>query len=817
MNSFLQDIRYGIRTLAAKPAFTALAMITLALGIGASTAIFSVMNVYFLRPIAGRDNSRLVTVGARHRTGNPSFVSYPDFKDYRDNTNVFSAMTGYMISFVGFTADGHSDRPVTNFVPSNFFATMGLDPALGRFLLPGEGDDAPNAPVAILGYAYWQQRFAGNLNVIGRAVQINGRAFTIDGVTPREFRGPYALVTTQLYLPVGMFDALNPGSHTLTTRDDNSLIVLAQPKPGVDREQVRAAMQVVAERLDREYPTTNKETKIEIYPERLARPQASAATINVIAAAIFISMVGLALLVTCVNVANLILVRASGRARELAIRVSLGAGRGRIVRQLITESLLLSLFGGVIGGVLGFWLSRAISSVRPTGSIPIYFDFNFDWHVFAYLAFLVGVCGVIVGIVPAWRCTRVDLNSTLREGGRSDGGASGRSRLRNVFVVAQVSASLVVLIAAALFVRSGASLERADIGFDPGNLLIASADPASVSYDAPRTEAFYRALKGRVLRTPGVESASYAGSIPMGYNIDSAYLWKEGQAPAEWHFTGSDFTRVDEDYFRTMRIPITRGRAFNAQDTKDSVRVAIINQKLAERLWPGQDPLGHHFRYPAGDSPAVEVVGVVPNGKYNWLFEEGESCFYVPLAQDGSSLRMMEIRTLVAPSALATQVENAARGVDPNIPLFDVMTMDESLGGANGYFLSRLATKFSASLGALCLLLAIVGVYGVISYAAGQRTHEIGIRMALGAERGRVLWMVLRQGLALVCVGLAIGLAISFGVTRFMTGILYHVGATDPVAFAVVSLIMLGVAMFACYIPARRATRVDPLVALRNE
>ena len=817
MSSFLQDVRYGVRTLAAKPAFSALAIATLALGIGASAAIFSVMNTYFLRPIAGRDNSRLVVVGVRHRNGNPSFVSYPDYKDYRDATTQVSSMTGYIISFVGLTADGHSDRPVTNYVTSNFFSTLGLDPALGRFFLRGEGDDAPDAPIAILGYTYWQQRFGGDRSVIGKAVQINSRAFTIAGVTPKEFRGPYILVSTQVFLPVGMYDVLNGGSHTLTTRDDNSLIVLAQPKAGVSREQVRSELQVIADRLDREYPTTNKDAKIEIYPERLARPQASAASVNVLAAAVFLAMVALALLVTCVNVANLILVRASGRARELAVRVSLGATRARIIRQLITESLLLSVFGGVAGGIVGFWLSRLISAIRPSGAIPIYFDFSFDWHVFAYLALIAGVCGIVAGIFPAWRCTRVDLNSTLREGGRSDGAAGGRSRMRSVFVVAQVSASLVVLIAAGLFVRSGAALERADLGFDPRNLLLTTSDPSSVGYDAPRADAFYRAYKDRVLRLPGVVSASYASTVPMGYNIDDAYIWKEGQAASERHASGADFNRVDEDYFRTMRIPILRGRGFNSQDTKDSVRVAVINQKLADTLWPGTDPIGHHFRFGAGDAPAVEVVGVAANGKYNWIFEDSERAFYVSLSQNSSPLRVLQIRTAADPLALAISVQDASREIDPNVPLFDVMTMENSLGGGNGYFLARLATKFSASLGALCLLLAVVGVYGVISYAAGQRTHEIGIRMALGAEPRSVLWMVLRHGLTLVGVGLGVGLAASVGITRFMSGILYHVGALDPVAFAGVSLIMLAVALLACHVPARRATRVDPLVALRSE
>ena len=820
MNSFSQDVRYAIRMLLKKPAFTALAVLTLTLGISASVAIFSIMDGFFLRPLPGKNNDQLVVVAARQAHRNfESPLSYPDFLDYQANSDAFVSMAGYVNSVTDLKAEGRSDLILTHFVTSNFFETLGLQPAAGRFFLPGEGDRAATAPYVVLNYDFWQQRFGGNSAVIGNAVTIDGVAFTIIGVSPKGFMGPYKLIETQMYVPIGMAAAehmADPGAQLLTSRDSNMVHTLARPKPGVTREQARASLQLVADRLSREYPLTNKDTRVGVYSERLARPEPGAAASNTLVIGVFLAMVALALLVTCINVANLVLVRASSRGKELALRSALGAGRFRIIRQLLTESLILAALGGIGGGAVGALLARLATSVRMPGGLPFYFEFDFDWRVFLGTAGIVALCTVLVGLLPALRATRFDLNTTLREGGRSDSAGGVRHRLRHALVITQVAGSIVVLIAAGLFVRSLQVAQKMDLGFRAQGLLNLTFNPGLMSYDAARTTEFYRALKQRVSELPGVESASFVSSVPMGFNNEYAKIWKEGQSTTEVPANDS-FNRVDEDFFRTMKVSILQGRGFTAQDSKESSPVAVVNQELANRMWPQQNPLGHHFRY-GDDARTVEVVGVAANGKYDWLFEDQSPFFYVPMAQAAyHSVSVLQVRASVPPLSVATAVESAARDVDPNVPPFAVSTMEESLGGPNGFFLIRTGAVFAGSIGALCLFLAVIGVYGVISFVANQRTHEIGVRMALGAQRGNVLRMVMRQGLVLVSIGLAIGLGISLTVTRFMRDLLFQIGAADPTTFIGVSLILISVAMIACYVPARRATKVDPLIALRYE
>ncbi len=818
MNSFRQDLRYAVRMLLKKPAFTMLAVLTLTLGISASVAIFSIMDGFFLRPLPGKNNENLVVVAVRQSHRNfESPLSYPDFLDYQANSDAFSAMAGYVNSVTDLKADGRSELVLTHFVTSNFFETLGLQPALGRFFLAGEGDRAATAPYIVLNYDFWQERFAANPSIVGHAVTIDGTPFTIVGVAPKGFMGPYKLIETQMYVPIGMAERLaEPGPQLLTARDSYMVHTLARPKPGVTREQARVSLQLVADRLSREYPLTNKDTRVGVYPERLARPEPGAVAGNVLVIGVFLAMVALALMVTCINVANLVLVRASGRAKELALRSALGAGRFRIVRQLLTESLMLAALGGIGGGAVGALLARLATSIRMPGGLPFYFEFDFDWRVFLGTGGIVALCTVLVGLLPALRATRLDLNATLRESGKSDSAGGFRHRLRHALVVVQVAGSIVVLIAAGLFVRSLQVAQKMNLGFRAQGMLNLTFNPGLMGYDSARTTAFYQSLKQRVSALPGVESASFASSVPMGFDNESAKVWKEGQSTTE-RPADDGFNRVDEDFFRTMSVTILEGRAFTAQDSKDSTPVAIVNQEMAKRLWPGQDALGHHFRYGA-DARAVDVVGVTANGKYNWLFEDQTPFFYVPMAQAAyHSVSVLQVRTATPPLELAAAIESAARETDPNVPPFAVATMEESLGGPNGFFLIRTGAIFAGFIGALCLFLAVIGVYGVISYAANQRTHEIGVRMALGAQRGNVLRMVMRQGLVLVSIGLVLGLGASLAVTRFMRDLLFQIGAMDPVTFGGVSLILVGVAMIACYVPARRATKVDPLIALRYE
>jgi predicted permease len=820
MDSLVQDIRYAIRMLLRKPSFTLLAVATLAIGIGASAAIFSVLDSFLLQPLPGaRDNTKLETVGFTRPDlgGFVSELSYPDFLDYRDNSSaVLDGMAGYVNAQLGVTADGHSDVAIAPYVTSNLFDLLGLQPALGRFFLPGEGDRAANAPVIVLGYTYWQRRFGGDRNIIGKSVEVNGKPVTIIGVAPKEFHGPFIIVDADFYIPIGMSPATG-GDDFYAMRGTHAVTVLAQPKPGVSREQARASLQVIAQHLDEQYPQVDHDTRIVINSERLSRPEPGAASANVLIAAVFLGMVALALFVTCVNVANLVLVRATGRARELAVRSSLGAGRFRLIRQMLTESLILTLLGGVAGGLFGAFLASLVAQIQIPGGITIYWHFAFDWRVYLSIGAVVVFCAFLVGVIPAFRASRLNLNATLREGGRSDSGSSSRNRLRSAMVVAQVAGSLVVLIAAGLFIRSLQSAQKLDLGFHPGHVLNVSVDPSLVGYPQSRSEDFLRTLKQRVLALPGVQSASYAFSVPMGYNHESLRIWRENQAPSERGMMSSELDRVDEDFFRTMGISIIRGRAFTAADTKNSLPVAIVNENFANQLWPGQDPIGHHFRYGRDSQTTVEVVGLTRTGKYDEPFEDPTAFFYLPFTQNYRAEHVLQVRTTAAPESLAQPIQSLAREIDPAVPVYNVITMEESLQGGNGFFLIKIGALFAGTIGALCLVLAVIGVYGVISYAAGLRTHEIGVRMALGAQRTEILNMVLRQGLLLVGLGLVIGLGLSFGFTRFMRTMLVAVGAFDPVTFVAVSLVLVSVAAIACFVPARRATKVDPLVALRHE
>jgi predicted permease len=722
-------------------------------------------------------------------------------------------MAAYDMDFVGVRADNRSDRVFANYVTADFFAVLGLQPELGSLHFSGESDKAPPPPAAIISYPYWQQRFGGNPAVVGKNVSINGKTVTIIGVTPKGFFGPYTPANISVFLPFGFdsTDALNSRSH-------HGLYALARPRAGVSRAQQRASLQLVADNLARAFPATNKDMMISVIPERMARPQANASTTTPLVVAVFLAMVALVLVVTCVNLANLLLVRASGRSKELSIRAALGAGRARLVRQLLTESLLLSLVGGAAGALVGAWISRLAAGIRFPGDVPLHADFSFDWRVFAAISVVVISCGLLAGLIPAWRASRTDVNESLREGGRSDSAGGSRNRLRGVLVVAQVSGACIVLIVAGLFMRSLQTAQRADLGFHPDGVLIASVDISQFGYDEARGAAFYREVISRARALPSVQSATLSASVPLGNDNQAQRVWEEGQesaTPAQTPVISMNV--IDTDYFQTLGIPLLRGRDISARDTKTSPPVAIINETMAKQLWPGEDPLGHHFHFAKPDSPMVEVIGVARKGRYNSIFDDTEPYFYLPQSQNATARRVFQVKTSLPESSIALEVERLIHSLDPDLPVYDVMAMNKSLDGGNGFFLLRIGAIFAGSLGGLSLILSVIGVYGVISYVTSQRTHEVGIRMAIGAQRFDVLGMILRQGLALVFIGLGIGLAFSFAVTRFLKTLLFQISSIDPVTFGGVSLILIAVAAFACFVPARRATQVDPLIALRHE
>jgi predicted permease len=814
MHTLVQDVRYATRMLLKSPSFTILAILTLALGIGASSAIFGVVNGFYLRPLPGKDNSNLQVIAIGH-PGNfgahgPSFM---DFQDYRTNSNAFSEMAAYNMDFVGIRADNRSDRVFGNYVTADFFATLGLQPAMGTLIFPGEPDKSPAPPVVIISYPYWQQRFGGDPAIIGKTISVNGKPLTVIGVAQKGFFGPYTPAEVSAFLPFGFSD-----SDILTSRSHHGLHVLARPRPGVTKTQARASLQLVADNLSHAFPATDKDVVVSLISERIARPEANASSTMPLVISVFLAMVALVLVVSCVNLANLLLVRANSRAKELAVRAALGAGRMRLIRQLLTESLLLSAVGGAAGAGLGWWLSRLASTLRLPGDVPMHADFSFDWRVFSAISAVVISSGIFAGLIPAWRASRTDVNESLREGGRANSSGAGHNRLRGLFVVAQVAGACIVLIVAGLFLRSLQSAERTNLGFNSNGVLLASLDLSQFGYDESRGTAFYRDVISRVRALPGVDSATLATTVPFGNGNQSDRVWKEGQESLPLaKVPNISFNVIDTDYFKTMQIPILRGRDISPRDTKTSIPVAVVNETMAKEFWPGEDPIGHHFRMKKSDSPVIEVVGVARYAKYTGIFDAQDSYIYLPESQNYTASRVLHIRTQQRETSLAPEIESLVRSFDPDLPVYDVMSLNVALGGGNGFFLLRAGAIFAGGLGGLSLILSIIGVYGVISYVTSQRTHEVGIRMAIGAQRSDVLRLVLRQGLTLVAIGLAIGLAFSFAATRFLSSLLFQISSVDPTTFGGVSLLLISVAAFACYLPARRATQVDPLIALRHE
>jgi predicted permease len=819
MEDLFGDLHFGVRMLLKNPNFAAVSVLTLALGIGANTAIFSMANAFQFRPLPVKDASRLMVVAARSSQYDaPIPLSYAAFLDYQRQTSVFREMTGYALSLGGLGSQGHADRVIMCYVPSNFFTMLGLRPAQGRLLVPGEGDAERSTQVVVLGYSYWQHRFGGDKTLIGQSVNLDGHAVTVIGVVEQAFKGPYAMLDIDAYAPVGMYGGETGSKSFFTAREDTDFRVLATLKPGLTAQHAESALNVVAQRLGQQYPETDGGHILRVIPEGLARPEPAVSDSSSLVTTVFLLLVGLVLIVACVNVANLLIARAIAREKEIAVRVAMGAGRLRLIRQSLAESILLAMAGGAAGAVMGNWACRTLERVRPIGNFPIRIGFTFDWRVFSYVAGVVLAAGILVGLVPALRMPRTNLIGKLREGGRALIGDSGRHWLRNSLVVGQLAGSLIVLLAAGLFVRSLTRAESIDLGFDRHNLLNVTMNPGQQGYDQSRAEAFFRELLRRARTLPGVESASLAFSVPMSYYNDGGVVYAEGQASAtKGPAPGAGFNSVSPGYFETLRIPILEGRAFSEADTANSGRVAIVNEVMAKGLWPGQDPIGRRFSSSSASGPFVTVVGVARNAKYNVVSEWPRMYFYLPLAQNYKELHVLQLRTSLPPEALIPVIEAQVRDMDPNLPLFDVLSMDRSLNGGNGFLLYKTAAASAGILGALGLVLAVVGVYGVVSYTASLRTHEIGVRMALGANSRSIFGLVLRQAIFLVISGAGLGLVAALGVTRFLSSLLVGVSSYDPNTFVSVPALLIFVALMACYIPARHATRVDPMVSLRCE
>ncbi|HYV05245.1 MAG TPA: ABC transporter permease, partial [Blastocatellia bacterium] len=748
----------------------------------------------------------------------PYEMSHSNYEDIRNRTEVFSDVIAFHNAVFNLAAEGQPERTYAEFVTGNYFSMLGVDAVAGRTFTAEEGRIPGAQPVVVLSFAYWQKRFGGHESVIGRTVKLNGIPFTIIGVAPQSFKGTESLLALDLYVPLGMQEQFYPKmAGWYTHRGDTNQHVLARLKPGVSLDQARAAVDVLALQLEQEYPETNKGTTFALELETHSRPVISIAQYVPRIAGVFMGLVALVLLIACANVANLMLARAMARQKEIAIRLALGAGRARIIRLLLTESVVLALAGGLIGWLLSYWAIDWLANIRVSSDAPVRFGIEPDWRVQVFALGIAVLTGLISGFAPALQTSNPNLNESLKEGGRSSA-ASGRHRIRSVLVVAQVAVSLLVLICAGLFIQSAKNAENMDVGFRTQNLSMASVEPEAQGYDERRGRQFYKQLIDRAGTLPGVLNASLSSTTPLGFNNNIRDVYFEGRAAGrekEDHTTIFCNT-VGYGYFQTMGTAVLRGREFTERDDESSPRVAIVNETMAQRYWPNQEALGKRFAIKR-EGPLLEVVGVVRDGKYVFLGEDPRAFFYIPLGQNYSGEITIILHSAGDDTAALAGVRQLVRELDPELPLFDVKTMTSHLRDGIALLFVRLGARLATAFGLLGLVLAVVGVYGVVSYSASQRVHEIGIRMALGASTGDVLRLVARQGLILTFAGVAIGLGAAVAATRAMTSLLYGVSATDPVTFVVIALLLTGVALAASFIPARRALRVDPMVALRCE
>lgn len=816
METLLQDLRYGARSLAKNSGFTIVAIITLALGIGANTAVFSAVSAFLLRPLAVRNSARLVTINPTF-SGAANQFSYADYRDFRQQATGFSDVLAWNGNLVGISNGNKAEQVVVSMVSANYFSALGLHPYLGQ-LFAGDDAEKPGAdPVIVLGFGYWKQRFNSDPSIIGKQVKVNGRMLTVIGIAPAEFTGLFSIVEMQAYLPLSQIDLVANPNDFFTKRDDREVQLLGFLAPGTTQKQAEASVTLIASRLRRQYPDLEKGLEIGVRPELQSRPSPQNDNSLVVAAVFFLGLAGLVLLLACANIANLLLVRATARRREMAIRAALGAARSRLVRQLLTESLLLAFLGGTAGLALGAAIANIVRSFRLDAGFPMRFNLSLDWRVFAYSCAAVLITGIIVGFAPALRVAKTNVADLLHDGNRGASSGSARSRLRNIFVVSQVAGSFVLLTVAALFVSSLENAERTNLGFDADHVLNLSMDPHLVGLDDSKGKQFYRELDQRVRQLSGVEYASTATMVPLGFLSDSTSVYNQEHPPDKQAAPQVTHNDISEDYFQVMHIPILRGRTFTAADKQDSLLVAIVNQTMAEKMWPGEDAIGKRFSTKATGGPWIEVVGVAANSKWSSPGEPPKPFLYLPLSQNYSSLRTLQVRSSAPAAALIPELEQAIRQLVPDIPIFDVEPMNRALKTGNGFLLYRIGAEFTVAIGLLGLTLALVGVYGVLSYVTAQRTREIGIRLALGAERSAILAMVVRQGFWISTIGIAIGTVISVGGARLFRSVLQGTHSAQPWMPVVVGAFLAAAALLASYLPARRATKIDPIVALRYE
>jgi putative ABC transport system permease protein len=812
METFIKDSRYALRQLFQHRAFSLIAILALALGIGANTAIFSVVNAVLLEPLPYRAPAELVWIWGTNPLNDipKENASYPDYVDWHQQAQSFQAMGGFAQTSPILTGgESEPERLQGAYVIGDFFNVLGVEPALGRKFLPEENDAGKNR-IVILSHALWQRRFGGDAKIIGQQITIGGNPHTVVGVMPAGFQDPIpnASRTVQLWLPLPVSDSMR------SSRRGDFLNVIARLKPGVKLETASAEMKGIAGRLEQQYPATNTQWGVIVQPlhETLTgdvRP----------ALLILLSAVAFLLLIACANVANLLLARASSRQREIAIRAALGASRGRVVRQLLTENIVLSLCGGGLGLLFAWWGIQALLALSP-GNIPRLGSIGIDRAVLLFTLSVSLVTGLLFGLVPAFTASRPDLNNTLKEGGRSSAEGAGGRRLRNALAVAEIALSLVLLVGAGLLIRSFIRLQEVRPGFNPQHLLCLDLSLPSAKYkENQETVNFFDQLLASVSQQPGIQSAAVSAGVPLSGGADFLAFSVEGRVLANTDRTPDAEARVvSPDYFRTMQIPLRSGRVLSDRDVPGQPDAVVVSETLVKKYFPGQDPIGKRLTF--GDPQAKDVqwytvVGVVGDVRGVNLNEEPYGQLYTSYRQNPRRALTLVVRTAAEPTAMLGAVRERIWALDRQQPLYNVRTAEQVL--ERSIARPRFNMLLITILASVALVLAAVGIYGVISYSVTQRTHEIGVRMALGASVGDVLKLVVGQGMLLAGIGVILGLVAAFAVTRIMATLLFGVTATDPVTYFGLALLLGLIALLACYIPARRATKVNPVTALRAE
>lgn len=812
------DVRYSVRQLGKYPVFTAAALLTIAVGIGPNATMATVISSVF-RPLPVADADRLAVL-ATTVSGNPRIwqrVAYPDLQDYRASETPFSDMAAWDLSPVGLTVDGTTDRLMATAISENYFSTLGLNPAAGRLILPSDGELGGMQPIVVLSHSYWSRRFGASTSIVGGEVRIDGRPFTVVGVAPEDFHGTFALLSSELYVPLELFQS----QARLSNRDVLAVRVIARLKSGVVLDQARASIEAVAKRLEADHPATNAGRRIRVYWERMARPEPQNASQAPVLAGLFLMLVGAILLIACANVLGLFLAKGLGRGREMAIRRALGASRSDLVRLCVVEALVIAFVGAAGGAIAGVVLARTLASVAATPGFPLFLDFQLDWMTVSYLGILMVVSTLLIGLLPALRASRADPRSDLSEGKTSTEGRR-RQLIRKGLSAAQIAGSVVLLVVCGLFIRSVQSLQSVDLGFDEDRVLLASTDPGAVGYDANRARAFYQSVDTAVEALPEVESAAASAFVPFGTGNSTPYIAAEGQ-PRPSSTTGflADRHFVTGDYFRTIGTPLLQGRTFSTVDTKGSPKVAVVNEALAVRLWPGENPLGRRFRSSSEPDSPLEIVGVVRNAQYRRGEIGGPAVprFFVSLDQFDVLARTLHVRSRTPTvGTLTSSVTETIRRLDSAVLVYDVYTLDRQITDSGGGFGGvKGAAVITGVLGLLALSLAVVGTYGVLSFTVRARTREIGIRMAFGLTPSRVFRLLLRESWSIALIGVAIGLALSIAAGKLMEGVLFGVVPYDPVTLFTVVILMGGVSTLVGFLPARRASRMNPIETLRYE